>query len=282
MSLDKLSLTIFEPVDSSLMEEMGDVREDKHRKNIYKYFVDLGNCQIMWQPHKYGPKRNERIGYTKIDFSPKHFPSFADLEATLRQFFPRGGYQGSLDRFEVTRIDIKADIEDLPIPIILARVFKRGLRASSFSYYKGTIYMGCNPKYRFYDKTEEIKARKRKKKKEGNILLPHEIEIINSGKKITRFEVMIATPKFTLDQLLSKETFLLNYFKKLDFYDFEDAKHISEVGGLQLLIKNARREFRKKLESYKSSRMSDEIESAFLKGFRSWMKPESNINDVPF
>ena len=142
--------------------------------------------------------------------------------------------------------------------------------------------MGCNPKFRIYDKTEEIKARKRKKKKEGNILLPHEIEILESGKEITRFEVMIQRPKFSLDQLFRKESFLLNYFKRLDFYDFEDAKHISQVGGLQLLIKNARREFRKKLEIYKSSQMSEEIEGDFLTGFRGWMAPDPNINDVPF
>jgi polar amino acid transport system substrate-binding protein len=70
----------------------------------------LGNCQVMWHPHKYGPSQNEKIGYTKINFSPKHFPSFADLEACLRQYF-HGGYKGSLNRFEVSRIDIKADME---------------------------------------------------------------------------------------------------------------------------------------------------------------------------
>ncbi len=277
MSLDKLNLTIFEPVDSSLMEDIGIVVEDKHRSRIYKYFVDLGNCQVMWHPHKYGPSQNERIGYTKIDFSPKHFPSFADLEACLRQYF-HGGYKGSLNRFEVSRIDIKADIEDLPILLVLGRIFQKGLRDTSFSYFKGTIYMGVNPKFRIYNKTAEIKARKRKRQS----LLPHEQEILDSEKELTRFEVMIKRPQFSLDQLFSKENFLLNHFKKLDFYDFEDAEQIANVGGLHLLIKNVRREYRKKLEIFKSSQMSSAIESEFLTGFRSWMSPNPNINKVPF
>jgi len=277
MSLDKLNLTIFEPVDRALMEDIGTVVEDLHRNRIYKYFVDLGNCQIMWHPHKYGPSQNEKIGYTKIDFSPKHFPSFPDLEACLRQYF-HGGFKGSLDRFEVSRIDIKADIENLPILLVLGRIFQKGLRDTSFSYFKGTIYMGVNPKFRIYDKTAEIKARKRKRK----ILLPHEEEILDSGKELTRFEVMIKRPQFSLDQLFSKENFLLNHFKKLDFYDFEDAEQIANVGGLHLLIKNVRREFRKKLEIFKSSQMANEIENAFLTSFRSWMAPDPKINDVPF
>ena len=141
--------------------------------------------------------------------------------------------------------------------------------------------MGYNPKYRIYDKTEEIRARERKDRY-GTTLLPHEDEILESKKQLTRFEVMIKRPMFTLDQLLSKEGFLLNHFKKLSFYDFEDAKQISQVGGLQLLIKNARREFGKKLEVYKSSKMSNAIEKGFLTGFRSWMAPDPKINDVPF
>ncbi len=277
MSLDKLNLTIFEPIDRDLMEDIGIVVEDKNRSRIYKYFVDLGNCQVMWHPHKYGPSQNERIGYTKIDFSPKHFPSFADLEACLRQYF-HGGYKGSLNRFEVSRIDIKADIEDLPILLVLGRIFQRGLRDTSFSYFKGTIYMGVNPKFRIYNKTAEIKARKRKRQ----TLLPHEQDILDSGKEVTRFEVMIKRPQFSLDQLFSKENFLLSHFKKLDFYDFEDAEQIANVGGLHLLIKNVRREFRKKLEIFKSSQMEYEIENAFLTGFRSWMAPDPQINDVPF
>lgn len=278
MSLDKLNLTIFEPIDRAFMEDIGTVVEDIHRNRIYKYFADLDNCQVMWHPHKYGPAQNEKIGYTKIDFSPKHFPTFSDLEACLRQYFPNGGYQGSLNRFEVSRIDIKADIENLPIPIVLARIFKSGLSDASFSYFKGTIYMGVNPKFRIYDKTKEIMARKRKRK----ILLSDEEEILDSGKELTRLEVMIKRPQFSLDELVSKENFLLNFFKQLSFYDFEDAHQISEVGGLQLLIKNARREFRTKLDIYKSSLMKNEIESAFLTGFRKWMFPDPNINDVPF
>jgi hypothetical protein len=228
MGLDKLNLTIFEPVDRSLMEDIGIVVEDAHRSRIYKYFVDLGNCQVMWHPHKFGPEHNEKIAYTKIDFSPKYFPSFAELEASLRQFFPNGGYKGPLSRFEVSRVDIKADIEDLPIPIVLGRIFKSGLRDTSFNYFKGTIYMGMNPKFRIYDKKKELMARKKK----NSVLLPHEIEILDLGNNLTRFEVMIKRPQFSLDQLASKEFFLLKYFKQLVFYDFEDAMQIAEAGGL--------------------------------------------------
>ncbi len=248
MSLDKLCLTIFEPVDRSLMDELGDVREDMHRRNLYKYFINLDHCQIMWHPHKFGPKGNERIGYTKLDFSPKHFKSFSELESCLRQYFPRGGYKGSLSRFEVSRIDINADLENIPTSIVLARIFKSGLRSSSFNLQKGTIYMGVNPKLRVYDKTKEISDRKYKRR-----ILPHEQEILDSGKQLTRFELTIKRPQFSLDQLSSKEDFLLKFFRQLSFYDFEDAEQISDAGGLQLLFKFFRREKRKVLEIYKSS-----------------------------
>ena len=277
MGLDKLNLTVFEPPDSSLLDEIGIVREDPSRRNLYKYFVDLGHCQIMWHPHKFGPKINERIGYTKLDFSPKHFPSFSDLENSLRQYF----YSGNglpLSRFEVSRIDIKADIENLPIPLVLGRMFRKGLRDTSFNYFKGTIYMGYNPRTRIYDKTSEIKARQAK----GRELLALEKEILESEKKLTRFEVMIKRPQFTLDRLAQEESTLIEYFDRIDFYDFEDALEITEGGGLQMLLKNARREFRKNLEEFKSEEISQRIKNDFLAGFREWMRPKAGINDIPF
>lgn len=278
MGLDKLNLTIFEPVDSSLLDEIGYVREDKHRRNLYKYFVNLDHCQIMWYPHKFGPKGNERIAYSKLDFSPKHFSSIQELESSLRQYFPNGGFKGSLNRFEVSRIDIKADIENLPIPIVLARMFMKGLRDSSFSYYKGTIYMGVNPRFRIYDKTKEIQARQRDRVE----ILPNELEIVESGKQLTRFEVTIKRPGFCLDQLLSVEDQLTKYFDRMEFYDFEDAEVINGAGGLQLLLKNTRREFRKKLDEFKSTEISNRILNNFITGFRDWMNPKANIIDVPF
>jgi hypothetical protein len=68
----------------------------------------------------------------------------------------------SLDRFTVSRVDVKADVENLPLDVVMARLFVKGLRKDSFSIYKGTIYMGVNPKIRIYDKTKEIKARMKK------------------------------------------------------------------------------------------------------------------------
>ena len=64
-----------------------------------------------------------------------------------------------LDSFNLSRVDIASDIEDLTMKSILATLNIKRIRADNFNVYKQTIYGGSDPKIRIYDKTKEIKAR---------------------------------------------------------------------------------------------------------------------------
>jgi hypothetical protein len=278
MGLDKLSLTIYEPPDRPLLDEIGYVSEDKFRNRFYRFFCNLDHTQIMWQPHKFGPAMNEQFAYTKVDCSPKHFSCFQDLMDTLQQYFYAQN-PISLDRFTISRIDVKADVENLPLDVVMARLFVKGLRKDSFSIYKGTIYMGVDPKIRIYDKTKEIKARVKK----GYELTPWEEQVLKDERQITRFEVAVKRPGLTLVELEKNPASLVSYLERLEFFNFEDDQSISSVGGLQLLLKNTRREFRKGLDEFTDKRIKQLIKDDYLAGVKTWFDDKSRtIDDVPF
>ena len=279
MGIDKLNLTIYEPPDTELLEEIGIVSEDEYRNRFYKYFCNLGPIQIMWKPHKYGPESNEKIAYTKIDCSPKHFSSFQELMRCVQSYFSTPNVI-SLDRFTISRVDVKADIENLPLDVVQARLFMKGLRKSSSKFIYGSIYMGKNPMTRIYDKLGELKYQKKK----GADLTAWEEKVLTEEKEVTRFEVVIKRPGLTLDQLAKAPGYLVSYLEKLEFYDFEDDDNIAAVGGLQLLLRNTRREFRKGLDGFKDKALKQLIRENSLVGVRTWFNGESRIinEDVPF
>ncbi|QPJ65375.1 MAG: hypothetical protein G3M78_08215 [Candidatus Nitrohelix vancouverensis] len=278
MGLDKLNLTIYESIDSQLLEEIGSVYVSG-RDKLYRYFCDLGHCQIMWHPHKFGPEGNSRIAYTKIDFSPKHFPSFNALLSALQNYFPHNHDIG-LNRFHISRIDVKADIENLPLDVVQARLFIKGLRRDSLNIFKSSIYMGSNPKVRIYSKTKELKARL----KQDRELTEWEQTIVDSEKELTRFEIMIKRPGLSLNELAQSPASLVSYFDRLEFYDFEDDQNISSAGGLQMLLRNTRREFRKPLEQFKADTMKQMIRQTFLNGINQWFDSgeQAPDEDIPF
>ena len=279
MGLDKLNLTIFEAPDHQLLEEIGSVSVDEYRRRFYKFFCNLDHTQVMWKPHKFGPESNERMAYTKLDCSPKHFSCFQGLMESIQNYFPIPN-PISLDRFVVSRVDVKADLENLPLDIVLARLFVKGLRKDSFSIYKGTIYMGENPKIKIYDKTKEIKARQRK----GYDLTDWEEQVLKDKKQVTRFEVAVKRPGLNLEQLVNDPASLVSYLERLDFFNFEDDQNMSAVGGLQMVMRNTRREFRKSLEEFTDVHIKELIREDYLSGVRAWFgnKPKLIANDVPF
>jgi hypothetical protein len=278
MGLDKLNLTIFEAPDRELLDEIGFVSTDEYRNRFYKYFCNLDHIQIMWHPHKFGPELNEKMAYAKIDCSPKYFPSFQDMINTVQNYFPSPN-PISLDRFTVSRFDVKADIEDLPLDVVLARLFVKGLRRDSLGTYKGTIYMGVNPKIRIYDKLKEIKYRKKEKYE----LTDWEEQVLKEEKQITRFEVQVARPDIDLEMLVKDPASLVSNFERLEFFNFEDDENISAVGGLQVLLRNTYRTFKKSLYEFKDERIKQLIKEDYLAGIATWFDNESRIiDDVPF
>jgi hypothetical protein len=279
MGLDKLNLTIYEPPDSELLKEIGFVSEDIYRNRFYRYFCNLDHTQVMWKPHKFGPELNERMAYTKLDCSPKHFSCFQELIDNLQNYFSAPN-PISLDRFMISRVDVKADIENLPLDVVQARLFVKGLRKDSLSIYKGTIYMGVDPKIKIYDKTKEIKARQRKKVE----LTEWEEEVLKDKKEITRIEVAIKRPGLTLEELVRKPESLVSYLERLEFFNLEDDQNISAVGGLQMIMRNTRREFRNALKEFTDKRIRELIREDYLEGVKTWFSNKSKTinDDVPF
>src|SRR3989337_2766924 len=194
MAIDMFDLTTYASVDRRYLEEMANIREDKLGRSLYQFYCQLDYGCVMWKPHKFGPETNDKIPFTKVDINPKYFNNFDMFYDSLLGLFCVTEVI-SQDSFHVSRIDLKSDIENLHIDAVLSRLYAMGYRRDSVSFYKGsTIYIGSNPKIRIYDKTKEISARLKK----GGDVSESEMEILKSGKQITRFEIQIRSYKGTL------------------------------------------------------------------------------------
>jgi len=195
--------------------------------------------------------------------------------------------QMSLDRFNISRIDLKADIEDLPIDVVLSRLYVPGYRRDSVSIIKGsTIYIGANPKIRIYDKTKEIKSRNRRKKKRSMpISLPEwDQAILDSGKQVTRFEIQARNYRASLIDLKSNYKNLVTYFDRIKFYNFEDDGKIASIFGLQLLMSKIPRKIRSTFERFRDSGLERLIRENFTASLKAWFegKNEADMDEVPF
>lgn len=282
MSIDKLCLTIYKPLDEKYLKEKGSIKEDKTGMRFYKYFCQLDEAQVMWKPHRFSTETNYAMPYTKIDINPKYFSSYKSLYAYLMGLF---GVEEDidLDLFSVSRIDVKSDIEGLPIDVALARLHVSGFRRESMSLYKGsTIYIGTNPLIRIYDKAKEIKSRERK----GLKLTAWEEEILKSGKQITRIEVQIRNTKRTLKDIVDDPCALVDYFDKINFYDFEADETITAMGGLQILLSRIPRKHKKEFERFKSDALKEMLRENFITSLKKWFDVDSERNkedsDIPF
>jgi len=83
----------------------------------------------------------------------------------------------------VSRLDIAVDVEGFTIDVLLSIMRIKNIRTDSLSFYKGTIYVGYNPKIRIYEKVKEIKERVKK----GFEITEYERGLLESGKSYTRF-----------------------------------------------------------------------------------------------
>ena len=278
MGIDMFNLTTYASVDRGYLEEVADVTEDTIGKSFYKYFCKLDYGVVMWKPHKFGPEMNDRIPYTKVDINPKYFDNFKVFQGCLFGLFSE--YEEmSLGRFNVSRIDLKSDIEDLPIDVVLSRLYAMGYRRDSVSLIKGsTIYVGTNPKIRIYDKIKEIKARRKK----GWSVSKDDEEMLLSGKQITRFEIQIRNLKMTLQDLIDDPLELVSHFDRLQFYNFEDDGKIASMGGLQLLMSKIPRKNRAVFEKFKDKDLEEQVRNNYITSVTEWLNGNERSNDVPF
>ncbi len=87
----------------------------------------------------------------------------------------------------------------------------------------------------------------------------------------------------TLEELAKNPASLVSYFERLDFFNLEDDQSISAVGGLQLLLRNTRREFRKGLDEFTDKTIKQLIRENYLAGVATWFDNKSRIiDDIPF
>ncbi|MDD5434572.1 MAG: hypothetical protein PH343_04005, partial [Nitrospira sp.] len=186
----------------------------------------------------------------------------------------------SKDSFNVSRIDLNADIENIPIDVVLSRLYAMGYRRDSLSIIKGsTIYIGPNPKIRIYDKTKEIYARLKK----GGEVSENEMEIFKSGKQMTRFEIQVRGYKGTLKDVAADPVSLVSYFDRLKFYNFEDDGKIASIGGLQLLFSKIPRKNRVLFEMFKDKDLEAQVRNQYITSVKEWFEgKDTEIEGVPF
>lgn len=259
--IDKLSLTTFKVPDKEYLENHGKITEDRFRTQIYKYMCELDKAVVFYYPHKYSDTRNANIPFTKIDINPKDFECYEYMLAYILDIF---GYSNINPKdFNVSRIDIAVDIEDFPIDAVLSTLRINKVRSDSLSFYKGTIYIGSDPKIRIYNKTKEIKDRLKKKKR----IVGYEKRILKSSKDYTRFEIQIRNVKKTLQEISDNPEALASYYNRLEFFDFQGKNN---SGVLQILYKYINRKFRKDLEKYKNHKLSAEIKQKYKVSVSEW------------
>jgi len=264
--IDKLNLTIYRPPDINYLELNGTITESS-RDKFYKYLCVLDKCKAFYRPHKFSDEINFSIPYTKIDINPKYFESYDHMETYLFSIFESDDSKCDIraESFNVSRIDIAADIADFPFDILLSTLRIKRIRTESLSFYKGTIYAGTNPKIRIYEKLREIKDRLKK----GYEITAYEQSLVESSKSHTRFEIQIRNARKTLHGVTDDPASFASYYDRLEFFDF---KENGDRGVLQILYKYINRKFRDELEKYKNHSIVTEIKDTYVNGVKEWFK----------
>jgi hypothetical protein len=268
MSIGILNLTTQLKPNIPLFIKKGLVKQDNRKRRLYKYFIKLEFAEIFWEPHKFNPLTNWGIPYSKINIHPKHFDRFEVMKDYLFELFPNH-IDIELNQFNISRIEIHSDIDNLPIDTVLARLWVMGYRRESISFYKGnTIYIGSNPKIRIFNKSKQILSKVAK----GKPLSKVEKTMLKGSGKITRFSIEIRNFRRSLEDIANDPKQLISYFDRFKFYNFEDDDSINRLGGFQLLMSKVRREHRKTFERFKDKDLEKAIKQDFLSSIDSWFK----------
>lgn len=259
--IDKLCLTVNRPPDKDYMENHGKETVDDYKTRLYKYMYELDRAVVFCYPHKFSDSTNANIPFTKIDINPKYFDYFDHLLSYVLSIFndPSIG----LKHFNISRVDIAADMENLSMDTLLAILNIKKIRSDALNMYKGTIYGGSDPKIRIYDKKKEIKSRLRK----GETITEYEEDILDSKKSCIRFEIQIRTPKMTLQELKEKAVSLASYFDRLEFIRSDGNE---PQGIMHFLLRLINRKFRKQIEELKNNDLIERIKDIYRSNVIEW------------
>ena len=259
--IDKLSLTTSLVPDLDYLESHGRVTVDEYNTKFYKYIYELKRMVIFCYPHKFSDSTNARIPFTKIDISTKNFVCFSELKAHLRALFNTPELDFS--NFNVSRIDIAADIENITPEKLLSTMNVKHIRTESFNVFKGTIYAGVDPKIRIYNKVKEIKNRLKKRYE----VTDYEKSLIDSKKEWTRFEIQIRSVKKNLEEIANDPLSLASYFDRLEIIK----TNTDETNGiLQFIYRFINRKFRKQIEELKDNDLIERIKDTYRKNVIEW------------
>jgi hypothetical protein len=242
--------------------ELHGIITEAERNKIYKYRCGLDKCVVFYRPHKFSDEVNFRLPYTKIDMNPKNFQCLTELLHLLSQIF--NWLDIRLDAFNISRIDIAADIEDITIESIRAFLTIKRIRADNFSIYKDTIYGGFDPKIRIYDKIKEIISRLRK----GNVITQYEKGLLETGKSWIRFEIQKRNTKMTLQDLVNNPEVLASYFDRLEFLKLDGNE---AYGVMQFAYRLINRKNRKEMEQLKDNDIVERIKERYLLKVTEWI-----------
>lgn len=259
--IDKLSLTTFDVPDQSYLMSHGELKEDRHRLQLYKFMYRLDKAVVMVCPHKFSESVNARIAFTKIEINPQRFECYENMMAYVRSMFP--GSESTEENFSVNRVDVAVDLEGFPVDSLLAMLRIKKIRSDSLSFFKGTIYAGSDPKIRIYDKVKEIKSKERK----GKEISTYEKGLVESGKDYTRFEIQIRGEKKSLQEFKANAFSLAGYFERIEIFEFGDN---GSSGVLHFLYKYVNRKYRNDLEKYKNHKLVEGLRQRYQSSVEGW------------
>jgi hypothetical protein len=255
--------------DVGTLKAKYEIRPDDRRQFIYKYMCVMDKAIVFFEPHKYGEHGNARIPFTRIDMNPKNFSSYAEFESYLFSIFQGNPFDDSeltAKDFNLSRLDIAADLENIPPESLLALLHVKNIRARGINFYKGTIYAGKNPMIRIYDKTAEIRARMKK----ARDITEYERSLIDSRKQYTRFEVEVKSPKVNLQSLVDDPVRFQSYFDRLEIFRPE----VGDSGVMHCLHKFINRKFKKELEALRDFPLVERIKQSYTDSVRAWFKAD--------
>jgi hypothetical protein len=259
--IDKLCLTVKRPPDREYLETHGQISVDVAKIKLYEFICRLPRATVFCSPHKFSDDVNARIPFTKIDMNPKHFECFDEMVTFLKILF--NDYDLKIEDFNVSRIDIAADMENVTVENLLSTMNVKNIRTQSFNVYKGTIYAGNDPKIRIYNKIKEIKARLKK----GNQITGYEKGLLDSGKDYTRFEVQIRSVKKNLKEIADDPLSLASYFDRLEFIKTDG----NETHGImQFIYRLINRKFRKQIEELRDMDLIEKIKATYRSNVIDW------------
>lgn len=245
------------------MNAYGELSIDDYKNRLYKFMYRLDRAFLFCYPHKFKDSTNAKIPFTKVDLNPSDFSCYDDLVAYLLSLFNDAIV--ALSDFNISRIDIAADMEDVSISTLLSILNIKRIKSETLNIYKTTIYGGSDPKIRIYDKVKEIKARSRK----GNVISSYEREIIESGKNWIRFEIQIRSPKLNLQDLPGKAASLASYFDRLEFIQSEGSE---PQGIMHFMYRLVNRKYRKQIEQFMDTHFPQKIQERYVSDVTEWLR----------